>query len=114
MKVLMRRLFLTAIIIFSAIGTTRAQMLALKSDALPYAAFAPNLGAELVTSNKTTVSLEAMFAYRSFGTNIRALAFSPEFRYYFHGRPMTRRSNNRNYSGFINGTCIRRRNKKKT
>lgn len=90
MKVLMRRLFLTAIIIFSAIGTTRAQMLALKSDALPYAAFAPNLGAELVTSNKTTVSLEAMFAYRSFGTNIRALAFSPEFRYYFHGRPMTR------------------------
>ena len=86
----MRRLFLTTIISLSAFGTARAQMLALKTDALPYVAFAPNLGAELVTSNKTSVTLEAVVALHSFGTNMKAAAVSPEFRYYFHGRPMTR------------------------
>jgi len=90
MKVLMRRLFLTAIISLSASQLLHAQMLALKTNAAAYAAFAPNLTAELVTSNKTSVSLEGLVAIHSLGKDLRAFAARPEFRYWFHGRPMSR------------------------
>lgn len=85
-----RRLFLTIMISLSLTTHVSAQMLAIKSDALPYAAFAPNFGVELVTGNKTSVELDALYAYHSFGSNLKAFSVSPEFRYWFHGRPMTR------------------------
>ncbi len=90
MKTQIKRLFLTTIIISLMAGTAHAQMISIRSDAVPYAAFAPNLGTELVTGNKTSVLLETLFAYHSFGSNVKALSASGEFRYWFHGRPMTR------------------------
>lgn len=90
MKVLMRRLFMTIMISLAVAEVANAQMLALKTNALNYAAFAPNIGAELVTSGKTSVSLEAVGAFHSFGTNLKAFGLIPEVRYWFHGRPMTR------------------------
>lgn len=86
----MKRLLLTMIIILSLAETATAQMLALRTDAVPYMAFAPNIGAEIVTGNKTSFMVEAIGAYHSFGTNMIAVGASPEFRYWFHGRPMTR------------------------
>ena len=90
MKILMRRFFLAITIAFSAIQVADAQMLALKTNAAGYAAFAPNLGAELVTGNKTSFSLSAIGAIHSIGMDMFAFGAMPEFRYWFHGRPMTR------------------------
>jgi hypothetical protein len=90
MKILMRRFFLAITIAFSAIQVADAQMLALKTNAAGYAAFAPNLCAELVTGNKTSFSLSAIGAIHSFGMDMFAFGAMPEFRYWFHGRPMTR------------------------
>lgn len=90
MKVLMKRLFLTIIITLSTVNIANAQMLAIKTNAAAYAAFAPNLGAELVVGNKASIGIDVMGAYHSFGTNLKAFGVIPEFRYWFHGRPMTR------------------------
>ena len=86
----MKRLLLTFTIFAALAHVVRAQQIAIKTDAVADACFVPNLNAELVTGNKTSVNMTMQYAFHSFGTNIRSFSVMPEFRYWFGGRPLTR------------------------
>ena len=68
----------------------RAQRLAIKANALSWAALAPDLGVELVVGERTSVSLEAFGTSLPFGLPYQLLVLQPEFRFWFNGRPLTR------------------------
>ena len=77
----MKRLILIALIIASA-TTARAQILAVKTNALADVVMAPNVGFELAVGNSMSVNLNAYFGWKMLYGDNRMQAFNPEFRYY--------------------------------
>ena len=86
----MKRLILTFAVILACGTGLKAQLLALKTDALWDIMMTPNLGVELVTGNKTSVNVSVFGNHNPWGTNLKMLGAIPEFRYWFSGRPMIR------------------------
>lgn len=91
MKYLMKRLLLTLTIFVAMAESASAQMLALKTNVIGDAMCAPNMEVELVTGNKTSVTLEMVYGCTPyFDKKFKGFAVLPEFRYWFFGRPMTK------------------------
>lgn len=67
-----------------------AQQVAVKTNALMWAAMTPNLGCEVVVGEHSSVDLSAFGHSKPYGINSKLLAFQPEYRYWFNGRPMIR------------------------
>ena len=86
----MKRLILTFAVILACGTGLKAQLLALKTDALWDIMMTPNLGVELVTGNKTSVNVSVFGNHNPGGTDLKMLGAIPEFRYWFSGRPMIR------------------------
>ncbi len=70
--------------------TAAAQRLAVKTNALSWVALTPDIGLEMVTGERTSVSVSVFGTYRPFGLPEKVLAVQPEFRFWFNGRPLTR------------------------
>lgn len=86
----MKRLLLAILIMsFCRLGT-KAQLLALKTDALWDVLMTPNIGFELVTGNKTSCNLSVFGNYKPLGRDVKMMGVIPEFRYWFGGKPMIR------------------------
>lgn len=92
----MKNIFLHASVLFSlaaflACGERMsAQNLAVKTNALMWAALTPNAGLELVTGEHTSFDF-SVFGHRNpYGMSSEVLGIQPEFRYWFSGRPMVR------------------------
>ena len=68
----------------------QAQQVGVKTNALMWATMTPNLGCEVVVGEHSSVDLNAFGYYNPFGIESKVLAFQPEFRYWFNGRPMIR------------------------
>ena len=68
----------------------KAQQVAVKTNALFWAAMTPNIGCEIVTGEHTSFELSAMGHWRPFDLPSKLVSIQPEFRYWFNGRPMTR------------------------
>lgn len=85
-----RSLFL--LITMLCLGTTmvRAQLLAVKTDALMDVMMIPNLNAELVIGEKSSLNASVFGSYKMYGKNFKTLGLMPEYRFWFNGRPMTR------------------------
>lgn len=66
----------------------KAQQLAVNTDMLWDVAMMPNLGIEMTTGDKSTLSVNLLGGYKPFGRDIKAVAVQPEFRYFISGRPM--------------------------
>lgn len=78
-----------------------AQIFAVKTNALSWAACTPDIGVEFITGEHTSVALSAFGHYKPFGVwDSRMFAIQPEFRYWFNGRPLTRE-----YIGADAGFC---------
>lgn len=79
---------------FSALSVSPlcAQRIAVKTNALYWAALSPNAGVEVTLSRHFTLNLEADFSPFGRGGNVglRHVSFVPEVRYWFGGRPQTR------------------------
>ena len=75
-----------------------AQRIAVKSNVLYLAAGTPDVGAELVIGERTSLSLSVSGTHnpywrdKSLGEEVstRFIALQPELRYWFNGRPLTR------------------------
>lgn len=67
-----------------------AQQVGVKTNALMWALGTPNLGCEVVVGEHSSIDLSAFGHYRPYGVNSKVLAFQPEYRYWFNGRPMVR------------------------
>ena len=87
---MIKKLFIAILLIFFA-QQMNAQMVAVKSDFVKLGAMVPNLGVELVVGNKTTLGIDIMGAHDTWWTEYsRLIAISPNIKYWFSGRPMTR------------------------
>lgn len=83
-----KKLLLMVLIALGCRTTADAQMLSVNTDAVADLMMAPSLGFELVTSNRSTVGVNVLGAYKPWGKDIRLIGVQPEYRYYFSGRPM--------------------------
>lgn len=83
----MRKL-LVIIAMLTATISARSQMLAVSTDAPWLLMQTPNIGAELVVGNRSTLLLSAFGNYKPWGKDMKMLGVQPEYRYFFSGRPM--------------------------
>ena len=68
-----------------------AQMVAVRTDAVKDLLMTPNVGVDLVVGEKFTLGGEVAFNRNPwFFEGLRVTSVTPEFRYWFNGRPLTR------------------------
>lgn len=67
-----------------------AQQVGVKTNALMWAAMTPNVGCEIVVGEHSSIDLSAFGHIKPYGLDSRLVAFQPEYRYWFNGRPMVR------------------------
>lgn len=67
-----------------------AQQLALGTDAVMLAALTPNLSAELVTGEKSSINLSVAGSMKPYGLNFKGFGVRPEYKLWLSGRPMVR------------------------
>ena len=82
-----------AVVLFFLVGSrheAQAQQVGVKTNALMWAALTPNIGCEVVFGEHSSVDLSAFGHINPYGFDSELLAFQPEFRYWFSGRPMIR------------------------
>ena len=83
-KVLLIAIF--AIFAFKA----NAQMMVLRSDVLRDVATMPNIHIDFVVGEKHSLGVGGAYCYSMWGQDIEIASFTPNFRYWFNGRPVTR------------------------
>ena len=67
-----------------------AQQVGVKTNALMWAMLTPNLGCEVVVGEHSSMDFTAFGHYKPYDLDSKVLAFQPEYRYWFNGRPMIR------------------------
>jgi hypothetical protein len=67
-----------------------AQMVAVITDAVKDLMLTPNVGVDLVVGEKYTLGAEVAFNRNPWGIQMQMTSVTPEFRYWFNGRPLTR------------------------
>lgn len=75
---------------FVNVQEAEAQQVGVKTNALMWTLMTPNLGCEVVVGEHSSVDFSAFGHYKPYGVDSRVLAFQPEYRYWFNGRPMVR------------------------
>lgn len=85
----MRRLFLIAVLIMPC-SFLKAQMLALKTNALMDLALVPNIGLELATGSKTSLAANGFASWNIYGMKAKTYGFLPEFRYWLSGNTFSK------------------------
>lgn len=90
MRSLIKYLCLTAAMVLGAARYCSAQQVAVKTNALTFAMGMPNIGMELVTSDKTSLDLSASGAYYPYAFDMKLAGAQAEFRFWLAGRPMVR------------------------
>ncbi len=68
----------------------RAQMLALKTNALMDVAMVPNLGLEIATGNRTSLAANGFASWNIYGMRAKTYGFIPEFRYWLSGNTFSK------------------------
>lgn len=87
---------ITAALLIAAVAlillprNVQAQQIALKTNALLWAALSPNLSCEIVAGEHSSVDLSLYGHYKPYGIDSRMAGFLPEYKYWFNGRPLTR------------------------
>ena len=74
-----------------SIQNVSAQMVAVRTDAVKDLLMTPNVGVDLVVGEKYTLGAEVAFNRNPwFMKDVQMTSVTPEFRYWFSGRPLTR------------------------
>jgi hypothetical protein len=76
-------------IVLFGIGA-KAQLLAVKTNALYWAGLSPNASIEMVTKSRISVEVGAFGNNKPYGYDLKMTGFQPQVKYWFNGRPMTR------------------------
>ncbi|MCM1108660.1 MAG: DUF3575 domain-containing protein [Clostridium sp.] len=85
-----RFLFLLTTMLCLGSSALRAQLLAVKTDALMDVLMVPNLNGELVVGERSSINASVFGSYKVYGKDIKMIGLMPEYRFWFNGRPMTR------------------------
>ena len=84
----MKKLFLMILAPMAGMLGVNAQMLAVSTELSSDACQAPSLGIEVVTGDRSSVSLNAVYGKSIIGKDISLKAIQPEYRFYISGRPV--------------------------
>lgn len=85
----MNRLLVVLLFIMN-LSPVKAQMLALKSNALMDVAMVPNIGIEVATGNKTSLCANGFASWSIYGMKAKTYGFVPEFRYWLSGNTFSK------------------------
>lgn len=83
-----KRVLVVVLTVLMSAATACAQKIAANVDALWLVTLSPNIGMELVVGERSSLSLNGLFATKPLGKDMKIYALQPEYRYYFSGRPM--------------------------
>lgn len=83
-----KRLTLILATLLTATISIKAQMVAVSTDVPWLLMQSPNVAAEIVVGNKSSVVLSVMGNHKPWGKDLKMIAVQPEYRYYFSARPM--------------------------
>ncbi|MBR3883747.1 MAG: DUF3575 domain-containing protein [Bacteroidaceae bacterium] len=86
---MIKKIFIIGLLLLS-VSYVKAQMVAIKSDIVKDVAMIPSLGTDIVVGEKHTIGLNLYGCTKPWGKDLTIMAISPEFRYWFSGRPFTR------------------------
>lgn len=83
---------LTCMVALWALSTQElsAQMVAVRTDAVKDLMLTPSIGFDLVVGEKYTLGAEVAFNHNPWGIKMKMTSVTPEFRYWYNGRPLTR------------------------
>lgn len=84
---------IASVLTFLAVGSfqrANAQQIAIGTNGLMLCALSPNLSVELVTGEKSSVSISAAGALRPYNLGFKGYGISPEYKLWLSGRPMVR------------------------
>lgn len=84
-----KKIFIIALLLLSA-SFAQAQMIVAKCDLVKVAAMMPNLGIDAVVGEKHTIGINVSGAKNPWGQDVKMLSVTPEYRYWFGGRPFVR------------------------
>lgn len=87
---LLRSLMIGALLFCMGQPRVHAQQVAIKTNGLMWLAMMPNAACEFVAGERSTVDLSVFGAVNIYGKEAKILGVTPEYRYWFNGRPMTR------------------------
>ena len=84
------RLLIVTMSVFTASIDLSAQMVALRTDPVKDLMLTPSIGLDFVVGEKYTLGAEVAFNRNPWGIKMQMTSVTPEFRYWFNGRPFTR------------------------
>ena len=84
--------FLTCMVALWVLSTQQlsAQMVALRTEPLKDLMMTPSMGIDFVVGEKYTLGAEVAFNHNPWGIKMQMTSVTPEFRYWYNGRPFTR------------------------
>ena len=86
---MMKKIFV-AILLMTASMAVRAQMLAVKTNALMDVGMIPNVGIEIATGNRTSLCANGFASWNIYGNKAETYGVIPEFRYWLSGNTFSR------------------------
>ncbi len=81
---------LVVILLMTTSMAVKAQILALKTNALMDVAMLPNLGVEIATGNRTSLCANGFASWNIYGMKAKTYGFIPEFRYWLSGNTFSK------------------------
>lgn len=81
---------LVVLLLLLANSSVKAQMLALKTNALMDVLMVPNIGLEIATGNKTSLCANGFASWSIYGMKAQTYGFIPEFRYWLSGNTFSK------------------------
>lgn len=84
----MKRILVVLLLMTTACAA-KAQLLAVKTNALMDVAMVPNLGIEVATGNNTSLCVNGFASWSIYGMTAKTYGVIPEFRYWLSGTPFS-------------------------
>lgn len=85
----MKKILVVILLVMTSMAA-RAQMLALKTNALMDVAMVPNVGLEIATGNRTSLCANGFASWKIYGMKAKTYGFIPEFRYWLSGNTFSK------------------------
>ena len=86
----MRKLLFAMMLLFIFSMETKAQLVVVNTEVTSDMLMAPSLGLEIVTGNRSSIGINALYSNGLLGKDFKISAIQPEYRYWFSGRPINK------------------------
>lgn len=86
----MKKIFVAILMMACFCAEGKAQLIAVKTNALMDVAMVPNLGLEIATGNSTSLCINGFASWNMYGMPAKTYGIVPEFRYWLSGNTFSK------------------------